>query len=182
MLKTLAFTTILCALWVPVRAESPSTRESQVALELVFLRWTPASGTLSLKGFERTADGFSCREVQLSLADEQNLVDSLPSGGQIELLSSRRFESQLPSRDTSDLRRAIVVLQHQIESETALPIPAAGTVLYVQSQNDAWLVDPNIAMDRKLILRPSRDKRRLLYDIDLEGVGRQNGVAWQADR
>jgi hypothetical protein len=178
VLKIFAICALITTSVVPSAAKSPSLRGQFGGLDLAFLLWTPGAGAITFEGFERTAAGLRCKGLELSASEEQNLRDSLSSGGTLRLLSHFRLGD--PSDAT---RRALVVLYHQIaRPETVLPQPLDATVIYVQNENDAaWLIDPQVSMDRRLLLRPSRDKRKLLYEVELSNGRREHGVAWQLD-
>ena len=174
---------VLCVLAITfvVAADTASSADKGdgPGLELAFLWWSPASTAMTFEGFDRNGSGLTCRGFELSSADEQRIVEVLPTGGKLLLVSHQIYGDRAPGS-----RRAIVVLHRQIDrpEPATFPLPVSdSTVIYVQGDAEGWLIDPDVSFDRHLVLRPSRDKRSLLFEVELESGQREEGVAWNAD-
>ena len=159
-----------------VNGRASDDNGAEPGLELAFLQWTPSSGAVEFDGFERTSAGLTCHGFLLSPSDEKNLTATLTTGGHIALVSHQRYGDR-----SLKPRRAIVVVQRQIALlEASLPLPVSDTVIYVQmADTEAWLIDPDVSYDRKLVLRPSPDRRSLLFEVELEGGRHEGGTAWK---
>lgn len=132
-------------------------------LELVFVRWEPSSEPLTVE--KEYGPGLT--------SEERNQLSSIGLKGQLTVTGPGTFGMGKHSR-------AVIVMQHEVESRFELAQPDGVEVIYVQHEKE-WRMYPPIAPTLRRTIRFEPDKRNpgaTLYMVELADGSAQGGTAF----